>query len=175
MEYRSNSLGDQQSTSRLSITFLLLTYNYIAGLWEPLIELGEFEANMNSSIVEGKAKNNDCMIRIDPLGDSVLNVNISDLTLIFLFSIYERWMQMYSDLENKYETVIAAFDSQIKKMRVSNQTIFNYTGRKIFIFREEDESKAGTFANNDPNDDIRKSSISSTSIKEKKIGEIHPN
>lgn len=175
VEYRSNSLGDQQSTSRLSITFLLLTYNYIAGLWEPLIELGEFEANMNSSIVEGKAKNNDCMIRIDPLGDSVLNVNISDLTLIFLFSIYERWMQMYSDLENKYETVIAAFDSQIKKMRVSNQTIFNYTGRKIFIFREEDESKAGTFAINDPNDDIRKSAISSTSIKEKKIGEIEPN
>ena len=174
INYHSTTNNNNSQTA-VKITFLVLTYNYIAGLWEPLVELGNADIIMTS--VEDESKDDTCSIVISPIGDSVLNVNISDLSIIFLFSIYERWMKMYYDIENKYEAVIASFDNQTKKMRVSSHTVFNYSGRKMKLYQAEEEKDNNLNINDSVvTNQLTKSYTSvSPKYKYKLIGEIEPN
>lgn len=72
--------------SAIFVTFLfkLITYNYFAAIWEPLIEKSsvsfDYEKTIENNIIYTKTN-----LNIFEYKQSIMNINISDLTVKLIF------------------------------------------------------------------------------------------
>ena len=68
---------------------------------------------------------------------SVLNLNISNLTVSILYPIFIRWSESYKELDkNKKNNIygeIQKNEKKEKKMKISIVTLYNYTGRQVIL------------------------------------------
>ena len=67
---------------------------------------------------------------------TVINISISNLTVAILYPIFIHWTESYKELTSKNPENYG--DNQIiekkeKKMKISNLTLYNYTGKKIIL------------------------------------------
>ena len=113
------------------ISFKIFTYNYIAGEWEPLLELCELEYNQikktgNKSTINISTKNTNKKEKIPDI-----NINISDLTVIFLYTTLNKWFDKYTTMQKDYNEIKKY--KYLKNMSIINHTIYNYSGRELNI------------------------------------------
>ena len=113
------------------ILFKIFTYNYIAGEWEPLLELCELEFNRvtksgNKTNVYISTKNTGKKEKIPDI-----NINISDLTIIFLYTTLNKWFDKYMSMQKDYNEIKKY--KYLKNMSIINHTIYNYSGRELNI------------------------------------------
>ena len=99
------------------------------------------EENILDNKKKKKKKDEKNMNRID----KALNINISNLTLSILYPIFIRWSESYKKLneqnDNKsyksyknYEEVKKINEEKKeKKMKITNHTLYNYTGKRIIL------------------------------------------
>lgn len=66
--------------------------------------------------------------------NSVMNINISDLTICFLYETLNSWMDKYYKLKNNYHEEIKKIFNDKNKI-ISNHRIINYTGRNMILYR----------------------------------------
>ena len=113
------------------ISFKIFTYNYIAGEWEPLLELCELEFNQ---ITKTRNKRN-FVISTKNTGNKEkipdININISDLTIIFLYTTLNKWFDKYATMQKDYNEIKKY--KYLKNMSIINHTIYNYSGRELNI------------------------------------------
>ena len=113
------------------ISFKIFTYNYIAGEWEPLLELCELEFNQ---ITKTRNKRN-FVISTKSTGNKEkipdININISDLTIIFLYTTLNKWFDKYATMQKDYNEIKKY--KYLKNMSIINHTIYNYSGRELNI------------------------------------------
>ena len=68
---------------------------------------------------------------------SALNVSISNLTVSILYPIFIRWSKSYNELNStkkkEMHDEVQKNEKKEKKMKISNLTIFNYTGKQIIL------------------------------------------
>ena len=118
----------------------ILTYNYIAGEWEPLLETCEIEFN---SIKKSENKNKIFILtkkkeKKNKMPD--ININISDLTIIFLYTILNKWFDKYNALQKDYSEIKKY--KYFKNMSIINHTIYNYSGRELNIYQKTGDYKS---------------------------------
>ena len=149
------------------ISFKIFTYNYIAGEWEPLLELCELEYNQikktgNKSTINISTKNINKKEKIPDI-----NINISDLTVIFLYTTLNKWFDKYMTMQKDYNEIKKY--KYLKNMSIINHTIYNYSGRELNIhiktlnlkpaskmnIDEIDSNKLDFFINNQENYKIK--------------------
>ena len=113
------------------ISFKIFTYNYIAGEWEPLLELCELEFNQ---IAKTENKSN-IYIATKKTGKKEkipdINFNISDLTIIFLYTTLNKWFDKYMTMQKDYNEIKKY--KYLKNMSIINHTIYNYSGKELNI------------------------------------------
>ena len=112
------------------ISFKIFTYNYIGGEWEPLLERCELEFSQKTKIgkkntIYISTKNN----KKDKIPD--ININISDLTIIFLYNTLNKWSDKYKNMQKDYNEIKKY--KYLKNMSIINHTIYNYSGRELNI------------------------------------------
>ena len=122
------------------ICFKILTYNYIAGEWEPLLEKCEIEliskkkiGNKNTIHIISKSRE-----KKNKIPD--ININISDLTIIFLYTTLNKWFDKYNALQKDYSEIKKY--KYLKNMPIINHTIYNYTGRVLNIYQKTGDYKS---------------------------------
>ena len=134
--------NDKQVLNELKgeICLKLLTYNYIAGEWEPLLEKCEIEfiskkMSGNSNSISILTKSNEKKNKIPDI-----NINISDLTIIFLYTIFNKWFDKYNALQKNYNEIKKY--KYLKNMPIINHTIYNYSGRELNIYQKTGDYKS---------------------------------
>ncbi len=134
-----------------SLIFKVLSYNYLAGVWEPLIEKTKFTIDsitdeLNNRIYTLKSHNTK---KVGP----DININISDLMIIFLSRTLNKWFDKYFKLKNNYKNEFITLQNE-KNMTISNHTLFNYTGRTLSLYRRYGHNNAKKLKLNEisPND-----------------------
>lgn len=97
--------------------------------------------------------------------DKTLNINISNLTISCLYPIFIRWSESYKRLneikENKQERFygetkkIKEKENKEKKMKISNHTLYNYTGKQIILDNnfQNSEDNIENYGDNQNDDD----------------------
>ena len=122
------------------ICFKILTYNYIAGEWEPLLEKCEIELN---SIKKAGNKNKIIILtKSDEKKNKIpdININLSDLTIIFLYTTLNKWFDKYNTLQKDYSEIKKY--NYLKNMSIINHTIYNYSGRELNIYQKTGDYKS---------------------------------
>ena len=152
--------------SKILSQFYIRIYNYVAGIWEPLVEgtncilvhiydpsdekhlkniykleINKVEEEYNNLDNKNKKKKKKENIDTYNKGDKTLNINISNLTVSCLYPIYIRWSESYQKLSqqndsksyNNYGKDINNEEKEEKKMKISNHTLYNYTGKQIIL------------------------------------------
>ena len=117
---------------QISLIFKVLSYNYLAGVWEPVIEktkltIDSVTDQLNNRIYTLKTYNTK---KVGP----DININISDLMIIFLSRTLNKWFDKYYKLKNNYKNEFKNIQNE-KNMTISNHTLFNYTGRTLSLYR----------------------------------------
>ena len=133
---------------KAKISFKIFTYNYIAGEWEPLLELCELEYNQ---ITKTGNKSN-IYIETKRIGQKEkipdININISDLTIIFLYTTLNKWFDKYMTMQKDYNEIKKY--KYLKNMSINNHTIYNYSGRELNIhIKIENKNIDSKMINND--------------------------
>ena len=68
---------------------------------------------------------------------TTLNLSISNLTVSILYPIVIRWTDYYNELNSKKDSKVYGEEPKNekteKKMKISNLTLYNYTGKKIIL------------------------------------------
>ena len=164
--------------SKILFQFYILIYNYVSGIWEPLIEgtnctlvniydpsnkkhlTNIYKLQINNKIendsINNDNKNNQEKKKykgINNKSDTPLNINISNLTVSCLYPIFIRWSESYQKLNkpkndksgNSFEETKKNEEKEKKekKMKISNHTLYNYTGKQI-IFENNNEIEDNT-------------------------------
>ena len=149
-----NKNNNHQILSELKgkICIKILIYNYIAGEWEPLLEKCEIEFN---SIKKSGNKNKICILtkkkeKKNKIPD--VNINISDLTIIFLYTTLNKWFDKYNALQKDYSEIKKY--KYLKNMSIINHTIYNYSGRELNIYQKTGDYQS-ILNSNDKNFKIR--------------------
>ena len=124
----------------------ILIYNYIAGEWEPLLEKCEIEFNSKK-----KSENkNKIFISTKNIEDknkmTDININLSDLTIIFLYTTLIKWFDKYNTLQKDYSEIKKY--NYLKNMPIINHTIYNYSGRELNIYQKTGDYKSIVNSNN---------------------------
>jgi len=132
--------------------FKLITYNYIAAIWEPLIEKSTLILDYEKT-TEGNIINKKLNFNISQYKQTMTNINISDLTvniinyiiiclnnykfkICFLYSTLNSWIEKYLKLKNNYQVEVKKIINDKNKV-ISNHKILNYTGRNLQIYKVE--------------------------------------
>ena len=132
--FRLTFLPDNSFSSKFS--FIFSTYNYIACIWEPVIEKMFINSN-------GIYRNNyEINIGIDNL-----LMNFSDMAISFTLIIFNDWLTKLEIKTKKYENKEMKLNSkqnkkEVEKLKnttkITNNQIINYTGIKLnFIHNEK--------------------------------------
>ena len=161
LDYESNTLNDFGIiNAKILFQFHIMIYNYLSGIWEPLIEntnciivnlynpsnqnhtinLYKLQINNRPENINNQNGKNKKDMNINNKNEKILNINISNLTISCIYPIFIRWSESYQRLnEQKGQKVDSfsgekkKFDEKEKKMKISNHTLYNYTGKKIII------------------------------------------
>ena len=183
LEYDSISLNSTDiMNTKIIFQFHTMIYNYVSGIWEPLIE------NINCTLVniyvpsQEKHLKNVYKLQINNIKDSVninlnnnknientfirddnpLNINISNLTISCLYPIFIRWSESYNKLNNqndknkrndKEEQKNKEKEKKEKKMKISNHTLYNYTGKQIILENNNEQDDNSDIMGEIQNDD----------------------
>ena len=131
-------MGEQ--SAEITFSFMIYVYNYIVGIWEPVIE-------KNKGLIKYKSfssknvTNNYIEIKFD---EKALNINICDLHISLLYHIFYRWENLLNIKDNNNnvltpknsfeESKIVETNNKEKKMKISNHILFNYTGKTVEVF-----------------------------------------
>ena len=161
-DYNAESLSYTESTAKSEICFKTLCYNYIAGMWEPLIENTKFtfESQTNST-------NHLNIITKTNITFPEMYINISDLSIVFLGGILSKWTDKYKLVKDNYQNEIAHIQ-EAKNMTITNHTVFNYTGRTLTLSRKVNTTSLLSSV-------IKQSTKENMNIQEITIAEIEPN
>ena len=132
--FQLNFLPDNSFSSKFF--FIFSTYNYIACIWEPVIEKLLIKSN-------GIYRNN---YEIN-IGLDNLLINLSDMAISFTLIIFNDWLTKLEIKTKKYENKEMKLDKKQNKKeveglknttKISNNQIINYTGIKLnFIHNEK--------------------------------------
>ena len=174
--YSSNTINSFDIiNSKMDLQFQIMVYNYISSNWEPLIEganctlinlydssnknhiINRYKLLLNNNNAEQNNNNNKIentknekeekneKVRIED--KTMLNLNISNLTVSILYPIFIRWSESYNELNSKKNNNIYGTEQvnekKEKKMKISNLTLYNYTGKQIILdnslFNQEEQ------------------------------------
>ena len=116
---------------------IISSYNYIAHVWEPIIEKLEIKIN-------GKHNSNDKFKYIHKIDIEIskLSIDISDMAIGFIPSIFNNWSNKFEKKIKKIEGIdlISNKENNNKKKEEinkeknsSNNQIINYTGTELKI------------------------------------------
>ena len=149
--------------SKIELKLQAMIYNYVSSVWEPLIEganctvinlynasdkdhiknswkllLNNSDDTEKNNINKEEAKNKkeEKTQKMKAEDKTVINISISNLTVAILYPIFIHWTESYKELTSKNPENYG--DNQIiekkeKKMKISNLTLYNYTGKKIIL------------------------------------------
>ena len=77
-----------------------------------------------------------------------ININISDLTIIFLYTTLNKWFDKYMTMQKDYNEIKKY--KYLKNMSINNHTIYNYSGRELNIhIKIENKNIDSKMINND--------------------------
>ena len=77
-----------------------------------------------------------------------ININISDLTIIFLYTTLNKWFDKYMSMQKDYNEIKKY--KYLKNMSINNHTIYNYSGRELNIYiKIENKNIDSKMINND--------------------------
>ena len=155
-----NFLPDSSYNSKFAFRFS--TYNYIACLWEPVIEKILFKSD---GIYRGNYE--------IKLGTDKLLMNLSDMAISFTLIIFNNWLTQldiktkkfkekkikFNKLESKKE-----FEKIKKSTKITNNQLINYTGMKLTLIHNDKSIECSPLqkieldnSNLEENEDIKKS------------------
>ena len=161
LEYETRIKNDSsKNKTKMFFQFHIMLYNYISGIWEPLIEntnchlliknnlknkdqiinkyrlqINKIENNKNNDEIDKNKKSSD----INNKNEKSLNINISNLTISCLYPIFIRWSESYKRLNEQKnrnkeeEKKNEEKEKKEKKMKISNHILYNYTGKQIIL------------------------------------------
>jgi hypothetical protein len=128
-------LNQNQSIMNAGILFKVLVYNYIAGVWEPLVEKTGLNIEVTTDTADEKVHSTSINLHF-PVPENKpymgFNINISDMMISFLYSTMNSWIDKYFKLTNNYTEEIKKLNVN-KGMNITNHKIFNFTGRSMKI------------------------------------------
>ena len=140
----------------LAITYDPTDKKHITNIYN--LTLGDNEGNRLAK-KDNKKKKKDKNLTINNKDDKVLNINISNLTVSILYPIFISWSESYKSLnvrndstdKNRRNKKIDEKEKKEKKMKISNHTIYNYTGKQIILDNNYNDSdiKDDLFEGND--------------------------
>ena len=163
IEYSSNTINSFNIiNSKMDLQFQIMIYNYVSSIWEPFIEganctlinlydssnkdhikntykilLNNVSEEQKDIKEEVKKEENEKKKKINE-DKTILNLSISNLTISILYPIFIRWSESYNELNSKKDNYVSGEAQKIeKKMKISNLTLFNYTGRQIMLNNNE--------------------------------------
>ena len=105
-----------------------LSFNYIAGVWEPILEKSKFNIDIEKE--PGVVSSESLIVQIK--AEKLVNINISDLSLSFLFKTLTNWIDKLKKVREKRDSINKLEESA---MKITNHTVVNYSGRNIVLFR----------------------------------------
>jgi hypothetical protein len=144
-------LNNNQSIMNIGTILKVLVYNYIAGVWEPLIEKTQINIEATKDNSDEKVHSTSVNIQIPVPHNKpslAFNLNVSDMTISFLYSTMNSWIDKYFKLKNNYSEEIKKLLEKEKNMTITNHTVFNFTGRPMKIYRFYKNSNRGQNSNN---------------------------
>lgn len=151
MQLTNENLNFNQSIMNIGTIMKVLVYNYIAGVWEPLIEKTQINIEVTKDNSDDKVHSTSVNIHL-PVPENkpllAFNLNISDMTISFLYCTMNSWIDKYFKLKNNYSEEIKKLLEKDKSMTITNHTVFNYTGRPMKIYRFYKNSSRGQNSNN---------------------------
>ena len=68
-------------------------------------------------------------LNLDEGNDNIININLSDLVVSFLYRTLSSWINKIKMFYNE------KVDDSIQKAKISNHSILNYTGKDINVFK----------------------------------------
>ena len=121
---------DPENTFMSQFYFRLSSYNYIACVWEPVIEKLLIKSN-------GTFKD---IYKIE-IGINSLLINLSDMAISFTLITFDRWLTKLELKRKKFENKEIKFNyisdtgegKEFKNIKISNNQIINYTGIELNI------------------------------------------
>lgn len=121
------------------ILFKIVTYNYFAGIWEPLIEKSLITFGVLNERSDSTLHHRTVNVNVHQQGQQkgAMNINISDINITFLYSTLNSWMEKYFKLKSNYtEEVKKMIQTHSEKnMTITNHTVVNLTGRNLILHR----------------------------------------
>ena len=120
-----------QNTINIDIIIKAHSYNYLAGIWEPIIEKSRIFIEYSSDISEKIYHRNLINIKSLPIGNREhINVNISDLSLAFLIKTLNGWIDKLKKVKEDINTA-----KEHDNMKITNHKVINYSGMDLNIYR----------------------------------------
>ena len=117
IKYIYTKLGEQ--SAEITFLFMIYVFNYIVGIWEPMIE-------KSKGLIKYKSFNSDNFIEIK-FDEKALNINICDLHISFLYHIFIRWNNSLKEdnLNSKKSFKESKNDKKEKekKIKISNHIL----------------------------------------------------
>ena len=158
IEYSSTTANLFNITNaKMDLQFQIMIYNYVSSIWEPFIEgancilisfsdssnkdhiINRYKLLLNNTNEDPKnnssfTKNeqNDNKKKLRNEDKTTLNISVSNLTICILYPIFIRWSESYNELNMKKDKN-EEIQKKEKKMKISNLTLYNYTGKQIIL------------------------------------------
>ena len=127
--------------------------DHIKNRYKLLLHNTNNEDQINNSNNNIKNEQNEKKKSIRDEDKTTLNISISNLTVCILYPIYTRWTESYNELNSsKYKEnngEIQKSEKKEKKMKISNLTLYNYTGRPIFLDNSNNQEELTNEIQND--------------------------
>jgi hypothetical protein len=121
---------------KLDFGLKLSSYNYIAEMWEPIFERNDIVISYISDKSDPSAPNHTIEINV-PLNKNdfleASNINISDMSIAFLYSTVRIWIEKFSRFQNNENLGQDSFHEE--NMKFSNHKIINHSGKNIVIYK----------------------------------------
>ena len=111
--------------------------DHIKNTWKLLLNNSNDEEEKNINKEDNKNKKEEKSQKMKAEDKTVINISISNLTVAILYPIFIHWTESYKELtsktnlENYGESQI--IEKKEKKMKISNLTLYNYTGKQIIL------------------------------------------
>ena len=112
------------NTIDIKLSLSLNSFNYIACIWEPTIEITNINLQYNNK--------DKCAFFIE---DNELLINLSDMNISFVLGSLNNWIKKFIDEKKNYEFFISSPSNfrRIKnnESKISNNEVFNNTGEHL--------------------------------------------
>ena len=119
----------KQNTINIEFVCKVIIYNYYAGEWEPLLESTKVLIDKTTDNTYTNMNMTSHHFNINIHND--LNINVSDLSIAFLYSTFKLWYDNFTSLllQNKTQLI-----NQHTNSKVSNHRVINLSGRTMTVY-----------------------------------------